>query len=123
LQSKALLKIGFDGVNVLENHVNEHTDKFPILHMFVQRWSEIGFYSIEEDIPVIGNWGPDLPNLRAAAERLLAEHAAKKAERAAKHTELRAKRLAEKNERKKQEFEEQLRVARGGRSGGYGMGV
>ena len=115
LQSEALLKIGFDGVNALDNRVNEHTDKFPILQ-FVQRWSGIGIYSIEEDIPVIGNWGPHLPNLRAAAERLLAEHAAK-------HAELRAKRLVEKNKCKKQEFEEQLRVARGGRSGGYGMGV
>lgn len=91
--------------------------------MFVQRCSGIGIYSIEEDIPVIGNWGPDLPNLRAAAERLLAEHAAKKAERAAKRAGLRAKRLVENNKRRKQEFEEQLRVARGGRSGGYGMGV
>lgn len=123
LQSEALLKIGFDGVNALDNRVNEHTDRFPMLHMFVQRWSGIGLYSIEEDIPVIGNWGPDLPNLRAASERLLAEHAAKQAERAAKHAELRDKRLSEKNKRKKQEFEEQLRVARGGRSGGYGMGV
>lgn len=37
LKSEALLEIGYDGVNALDNRVNEHTDKFPILHMFVQR--------------------------------------------------------------------------------------
>lgn len=123
LKNESLPKIGLDNIAQLELRINEYTDRSPILNMFIQRWGGIGFYDRDEDKPFVVEWREKLPNLEAAVSRLYMK-------REAEHAEFRKKRQAEreaeikqKEEQKRQQFDEELRAARGGRSGGYGMGV
>lgn len=73
LKSEPLPEIGFDSLRALDACIDEATDKFPTIRMFVQRWGSIGYYQKEDDKPIIALWRNKLPNLEAAVQRFLAE--------------------------------------------------
>lgn len=76
LKYETLPTIGFYTVEALDCRINEYTDQFPILRMFVQRWGGIGYYRNEDDTPIIAEWRKKLPSLHAAVQRFLAERKA-----------------------------------------------
>ncbi|KAF2449832.1 hypothetical protein P171DRAFT_480891 [Karstenula rhodostoma CBS 690.94] len=110
-KSEPVSAIGFENASALDARIMTYTDHFTILNLFVDRFARDPKYK---------EWRSELPNIEAAVQRL-------EAKRAEHQKQINEQRRQEKKEWKgtvtKQQFEENLRAARGGRPGGYGMGI
>ncbi|KAL1600551.1 hypothetical protein SLS60_006937 [Paraconiothyrium brasiliense] len=118
LSNEPISSLGFDNVKAIDDRVMTYTDHFNILSMFVKRFSKDSLYT---------TWRDKLPNIEAAVQRMETEQAGLHAQKAEGKCKEEEERRQEETEWKfkvaKEEFEENLRAARGGRPGGYGMGV
>lgn len=109
--SEPVSSIGFENVLALDARIMTYTDHFSILNLFVNRFA---------GDPKYKEWRATLPNIEAAVQRRDAESAQYQKQ---KQDQRRQEKKEGKEKLTKQQFEENLRAARGGRSGGYGMGV
>jgi hypothetical protein len=115
LKNEPLADIGSENLSALDARTMTFTDHFNILSMFTARFAKD---------PMYGEWRSKLPNIEAAVQRRRAKWLERRTKKKEKENEDQQRPETEwEKQVKKQEFEEQLRAARGGRAGGYGMGV
>ncbi|KAF9741708.1 hypothetical protein PMIN03_001121 [Paraphaeosphaeria minitans] len=109
--NEPLSAMGFETVSAMDERIMIFSDRFGILNLFVRRFASDPMYE---------EWRAKLPNIEAAVHR-------HNAERVGHQKRTKEQRRQKKKEWKeaamKEQFDENLRAARGGRPGGYGMGV
>jgi hypothetical protein len=112
LKTEPFSNIGFENLSALDERIMTFTDHFNMLNMFVARFAKD---------PMYGEWRAKLPNTEAAVQRRQAKWVERRTKK--EDADQQCQENVLEKEEKNQEFEDQLRAARGGRSGGYGMGV
>lgn len=113
LKSKPVEVIGYENMEALEIRMVPETKDFAMIKMVIKHLAHLWYHYEIANIPETDAWLETHPNMRTAVNKHVENWDARNAEKEAAHQT--------REQAKKDAFAEQLRVARGGRAGGYGM--
>ncbi|KAF2449833.1 hypothetical protein P171DRAFT_480892 [Karstenula rhodostoma CBS 690.94] len=116
LKTKPVAEIGYQKLKDLETRTVSGTENFAMTKMLVKRLAQLWYHYEIANIFDFDSWMETLPKMLKAMNEHIDQWDALRAQR---------KMVAEQKQEqaKKDAFAEQLLVARGGRAGGYGMGI